>query len=142
MYKENEIKEYAIERIKEGLDYNPDYLKMDQGDLHHQLFNEDYYIIGHYTAQKWLGDKSFDIIGIVQDYEKNHFGEVTTDLSSAESVVNMYVYIVGEKLIFEDGIISDELERLSREIEEFQDIDNRMIIGSMEKNWKSSNEVK
>ena len=32
-------------------------------------------------------------------YLKDNFGEVTTDLSNSESVVNMYVYIVGEHIL-------------------------------------------
>ena len=44
-------------------------------------------------------DEAFNIIGIIKDYEKDNFGEVTTDLSDPEKVVNMYVYIVGEDIV-------------------------------------------
>jgi len=37
----------------------------------------------------------------VQQYEQDNFGEVTTDLSSSEAVVNMYAYIVGEAVVSE-----------------------------------------
>ena len=36
---------------------------------------------------------------IKKEYEEDNFGEVNTDLSSEESVVNMYTYIVGEHLL-------------------------------------------
>ena len=101
-YKENEIKEYAIETIKERLEYDKDYLDQDWSEIHHDLFNTDYYIIGTYEAKKWLDNKSFDVIGYIKDYENEIFGEVTTDLSSPESVVNMYTYIIWEELLEEE----------------------------------------
>ena len=98
-YKQEEIQEYLDDRIKESVDYDKDYLEKDRGDIHHQLFNEDYYMIGYYNCRKWLGDKAFEVIGIIKEYEEDNFGEVNTDLSSEESVVNMYTYIVGEHLL-------------------------------------------
>lgn len=69
-------------------------------DLQNYIFNEDYYIIGIYQAEKALSQYGvFDAIGEIQDYEKNEFGEVTTDLSSPEDVVNMLEYIVGDRVI-------------------------------------------
>ena len=98
-YKQDEIKEYAIEQIKESLKYDVDYLDNDFSDIHHDLFNTDYYIIGTYKAKKWLGDMAFDVIGDIKEYEENEFGELYTDLSDAEKVVNMWVYIVGEHIL-------------------------------------------
>jgi hypothetical protein len=46
-----------------------------------------------------MGDKAFEIIRTVKEYEENNFGEVTTDLSNPERVVNMYAYIVGEEVV-------------------------------------------
>ena len=37
-------------------------------------------------------------MNIIQGYENLHFGEVNTDFSEPENVVNMYVYIVGEEI--------------------------------------------
>ncbi len=99
MYKEREIKKYAEEQIKETLKYDKDYLNNDISDIHHDLFNTDYYLIYYSECNKWLGSHAFECIGIIQDYENDNFGEVTTDLSSSESVVNMYVYIVGEHIL-------------------------------------------
>tara|TARA_Y100001938_G_scaffold127551_1_gene180524 strand:- start:2604 stop:2936 length:333 start_codon:yes stop_codon:yes gene_type:complete len=110
MYKENEIKEYAEAQIKETLKYDNDYLDNDLYDIHHDLFNTDYYIIGIYQAKKWLGDMAFDVIGDIKEYEKNEFGELYTDLSDAEKVVNMYVYIVGEHIL--QDVINDIKERV------------------------------
>ena len=73
----------------------------EPSELHHEAFNEDYYIIGTYQATQWLGDRAFEVIDIIKDYEQSNFGEVHTDLSSPESVVNMYAYIVGEQVVYE-----------------------------------------
>ena len=70
-------------------------------DWHHLAFNEDYYIIGYYNADKWLEKhelNAFDAIDQVLEYEIAHFGEITTDVNS-EAVVNMLAYIYGEELI-------------------------------------------
>ena len=69
------------------------------GELHHEVYNTDYFIIGTYKAQQWMGDNAFNIIGIVKDYEIDNFGEVYTDLSDPEKVVNMFSYIAGEQVI-------------------------------------------
>ena len=94
-FKYNEIKEYFEDFIKE----NSNYLEEIGDDLHHECFNTDYYIIGTYQAKQWLEDQAFDIINIIKDYEQFNFGEVFTDLSEPEKVVNMYVYIVGEHIV-------------------------------------------
>ena len=41
------------------------------------------------------------LLEIIKDYELNNFGEITTDFSNSEQVVNMYVYIVGEEILEE-----------------------------------------
>ena len=105
MYKENEIKEYAQEQIKYHLKYDKDYLNNDLYDIHHDLFNTDYYIIGRYEAERWMKNRVFEIIGDIKQYEQCEFGECYTDLSDAEKVVNMYVYIVGECIL--EDVIND-----------------------------------
>ena len=105
-YKRDEIKEFLDERIEEMKEYDIKNLKqlIKDGDIHNEIFNTDYYIIGTYEAKKWLGDQAFDVIGIIKEYEEDNFGEVTTELDNPEKVVNMYVYIVGEDLINEGSI--------------------------------------
>jgi hypothetical protein len=73
----------------------------EPSEIHHEAFNQDYYIIGTYQATQWLGDRAFECIEIIKDYEQDNFGEVHTDLSSPEAVVNMYTYIVGEQVVCE-----------------------------------------
>ena len=98
-YKYQEIKEYFEDFIKE----NEEQIKEDNNfyeDLHHNCFNTDYYIIGTYKATQWLGDQVFNVIEYIKEYENNSFGEVTTDFSSPEDIVNMYVYIIGEEIVY------------------------------------------
>ena len=101
-FKQEEIKSYALDRIKELKDHGSFDQLVKDGDLHNEIFNTDYYIIGTFEAKKWLSDQVFDIIEYIKEYEQDNFGEVTTDLSSPEKLVNMYAYILGEKIIYED----------------------------------------
>lgn len=87
-------------------------------DLHHELFNTDYFIIGYYEAEQWLIKNVgiFAAIEEIKDYEQSNFGEVSTDLSSSEKVVNMYTYIKGEEILAECPTLQNKWnERLSEE---------------------------
>jgi len=95
-YKYDEIKSYFEDYIN---DMTKEEIKENIDDLHHDIFNTDYYIIGRYEAKKWLGDQVFDIIETIREYEEFNFGEVNTDFSEPEKVVNMYVYIIGEEIV-------------------------------------------
>lgn len=71
-------------------------------DLHNEVFNTYYYIIGTYEAKKALEKYGvFDAIKKVQTYEKDNFGEVYTDLSDPEKLINMLYYIIGEEVMLE-----------------------------------------
>jgi len=69
---------------------------------------EDYYIIGRYDSEQWLTNNIgiFNAIGIIIKYENDNFGEVLTDLSESERVVNMLIYIIVEELLNGCYIIS------------------------------------
>jgi len=98
---EMDIVHYAIDRMYEIVKYMDKDDTFDINELHHRLFNEDYFIIGYYKASEWLKKNdldAFDVIDYVQDYEKDTFGETTTKINS-ESMVNMYAYIRGEELL-------------------------------------------
>ncbi len=100
-YKYDEIKEYFDDFIKYNSEDDKSWIKENIDDLHFHAFNNDYYIIGSYKAKKWLSDEVFNVINIIKEYENDNFGEVNTDFSDAEKVVNMYVYIVGEHIVNE-----------------------------------------
>ena len=98
-YKYEEIKSHFEDFIND--ENNKDFIKNNLDDLHHEIFNTDYYIIGRYEAKKWLGDQVFNVIEIIREYEEFNFGEVNTDFSEPEKIVNMYVYIIGEQIVQE-----------------------------------------
>ena len=91
-----DVKDYIIDQLSSdvGLDQHIT-------DLHHYLLNENYFIIGYYKAEQWLKkDSIFNAIDKIKEYEQDNFGEVSTDLSSSESVANMLAYILGEEILF------------------------------------------
>ena len=101
-YKYAEIEEHFDEWLNETTQYHGYEWVMDNlDDLHHYAFNQDYYIIGTARAIEWMGSKSWDIINFVHSYEVDNFGELHTDLSDPEKLVNMYVYIIGEQIVAE-----------------------------------------
>ena len=95
-YKKDEIVGYFQDCLS---DYDKEWIEDNLDDIHHQIFNTDYFIIGTYQAKQWLGDMAFDVIDFIKEYEQSNFGEVFTDLSSPEKVVNMYAYILGEEIV-------------------------------------------
>ena len=103
--KELEMREEAkaaiIEALKDG--YSGYYC-----DLHNEVFNTDYYIIGTYQAKEALKEYDvFEALEKVQTYERDNFGEIYTDLSDPEKLVNMLYYIIGEEVLYE---IMDDIE--------------------------------
>ena len=78
-------------------------------EIHYEVFNTDYFIIGYYQAEQWLiaNGGIFNAIETIKDYENDNFGEVTTDFSSSEKVCNMFVYILGEEIINSLKVIQD-----------------------------------
>ena len=82
-------------------------------EIHHEVFNTDYFIIGYYQAEEWLKENIgiFNAIGIIKEYENDQFGELTTDVSSSESVVNMTAYILGDEIINSLDVISDNYDK-------------------------------
>lgn len=97
--KHEAMKEEAIEAIIEALEggYDDYYC-----DLHNEVFNTDYYIIGTHEAKEALREYDvFEAIELVQNYEKDNFGEVYTELSNPEKLINMVYYIIGDEVIAE-----------------------------------------
>ena len=86
----------------------------DSSELHQDAFNQDYYIIGTWKSEQWLGSMSFQVIGFIKDYEQDNFGEVCTDLSNPERIVNMFTYIIGEEIV-SCGDWKEKLEESNRE---------------------------
>jgi len=108
-YKREEITEHFDDWLVDTMQaQGHEWVKDNLDDLHHHCFNTDYYIIGTESAINWLGSYVFDIINFVKEYEQDNFGECTTDLTSPEKIVNMYVYIIGEEIVSNYRLEQDE----------------------------------
>ena len=117
-----ELKDYTIEGLEILKGTNP-----EASDVHHEIFNTDYFIIGYGRAEEWL-DKNvgaWEAIREIQEYEKFAFGEVYTDLSNSEKVCNMYAYIKGEEILNESKTLS-RLWNRKLDDEDLQDIINEL----------------
>ena len=112
-YKQEEIKNYILDNI--------DYFEGSRAeDLHHNLFNQDYYLIGYYQCSKWLGsaDNLLDVLNYVHEWEEFNLGEIQTktDINS-EKLVNLYVYCVGDEIFnnidysFEGNLTKKDIEK-------------------------------
>jgi len=100
-----ELAQDAIDKLNDGVGVG-----VYGCDLHNDLFNSDYFIIGYYESEKWLTANGgcFTLIGLVQDYETDNFGQVSTDLSSSEKVANMVAYIGGETVLSESDTLQNK----------------------------------
>tara|TARA_R100001530_G_scaffold10126_1_gene10066 strand:+ start:555 stop:920 length:366 start_codon:yes stop_codon:yes gene_type:complete len=117
-----ELKDYTIEGLEDLKGTNP-----EASEVHHEIWNTDYFIIGYAAAEEWL-DKNvgaWEAIREIQEYEKFNFGEVYTDLSSSEKVCNMYVYIQGLEILNESKTLS-RLWNRKLDDEDLQDIINEL----------------
>jgi len=117
-----DVKDYIIDQLNDDVGLNHHIC-----DLHHYLLNEDYFIIGYYKAEQWLKkDSIFNAIETIKEYEQSNFGEVSTDLSSSESVANMLAYILGEEILFNN----DTYNLFTRFHNEYLDEDKRDLLVS------------
>ena len=117
------MKAEALENIKECLQdgYNGTY-----SELHNEVFNTDYYVIGTELARDILNE--FDVfyaIGIVMEYEKEEFGEILTEMNDPEKLLNMLFYVIGDKVMLDIESISDHWD------EKANDATNEIIIAEI-----------
>ena len=117
-----DVKDYIIQQLNDdvGLDQHI-------SDLHHYLLNQDYFIIGYYKAEQWLKkDSIFNAIETIRDYEESNFGQVSTDLSSSESVANKLAFILGEEILYNN----DTYQLFNRFHNEYLSEDKRDLLVS------------
>ena len=91
------ILEYAIDQLDSevGLDA---YIE----DLHHYMFNMDYFIIGTYKASKFIGEDLGQILRVCIDFEKDMgiFDEsFYMTILEPEKVVNKLAYVIGYEIL-------------------------------------------
>ena len=78
----------------------------EASELHNEVLNNNYFIIGTYKAKQWLGDFIFEAIEKIKEYEEENFGEIYTDLSCPEKIANMLAYILGEEILHNCPVIN------------------------------------
>lgn len=89
-------------------------------DLHGEIFN-----YGVNADVKDLEEYGvFNVLGEIQEYEKENFGEVLTDLGNASAVADMFYYIKGEEFLFETLNFNRVLEEVSEDFFEVIDLWN------------------
>lgn len=92
---------FTTEEIKENIAETLEWYSGSYCDLHNEVFNTNYYIVGTATAKEAIEEYGvFNAIEKIQGYEMEYFGEVYTDLSEPEKVANMLYYILGEEFMF------------------------------------------
>lgn len=122
-----EARQAIVERLENGYE---GYLC----DLHNEAFNMDYYVCYYDEAVSILGDKVYDAIGYIVDYEKENFGEVNTDFFDPCAVVNMLWYIIGEEELAEIFEGCDEYGELWNE--EISETECKMLLAWLRDNHK------
>lgn len=98
------------EVIQHGIDLLDDLKgqEVEASELHHHLYNEDYFIIGTYQAKQFLEKfGTFDAIELVRQYEQDNFGETYTEVDP-EKIANMFAYIKGEEALQECETLSEK----------------------------------
>lgn len=106
------IKNWGLDRLKSGVGVDA------YGcDLHHELYNMDYYKVYTTDAKSELESYGvFDAIRAVKGYEESNFGECTTELYDPVKLCNMLAYIIGEDFLSESDHLCDECwDRLMNE---------------------------
>ena len=120
---EEKMKKDALNGIIETLEY----YSGEYCDLHNEVFNTDYYIIGDCSAKNTLGSYGiFDAQKKVKDYELGNFGETYTDITDPEKLVNMLYYIIGEKMLYNIDSFNENFNNVAN------DETNKEIISEIE----------
>ena len=102
-YKYDEIKQTLLDYIE-----NNDltlYKALQDDDLHFNVYNSDYFIIGYYNAEQWLINEhgtnyTFEVMSYVQEQEEETLGTIEK-ITDAERLVNLYAYWLGYEVIAE-----------------------------------------
>ena len=101
-----DVKEYILDQLKDALrhikeddSFSSGVTDCDGAELPNRFLNENYFIIGTRKAKQWLGAETFEAIETIQEYERDNFGETSTDISNPEKVANMLSYVLGYEIL-------------------------------------------
>lgn len=110
-------------------------------DLHSEVFN-----YGVNADVKDLEEYGvFNALGEIQEYEKDNFGEVLTDLGNASAVADMLYYILGDNFLNESLDFYRVLEEVSEALgleedlwnEEATEEVNKAIVKRLKEEFKN-----
>mgnify|MGYP003153714680 CR=1 FL=1 len=101
-YKYDEIKQTLLDYIEDNdLTLSK---ALEDDDLHFNVYNSDYFIIGYYNAEQWLieddRNHTFKVLEYVQEQEEETLGNIEK-ITDAERLVNLYAYWLGYEVIAE-----------------------------------------
>ena len=108
----------ALEMVLEEL--NNGY-EGEVSDLHNDVFDSDYYIIGTHAATEALEEYGlFKAIKKVKEYQELHFGEVFTDFSCPETLATDLSYVIAGEAYFDIESVNDNYDKsfLDEEVKE------------------------
>ena len=105
-----ELKEHLIDTVKE-------YPLTDQNidEAHYYAFNQDYYIVYHSRALAWLEKHYIDVLDVVDFIQRKQdemFGEPQEVPTDYQTIVNRFVYFLGDEITPHAETVTDFLELL------------------------------
>lgn len=105
-----ELKDHLIDTVKEYplTDENID-------EAHYYAFNEDYYIVYDSRAKAWLEKHNIDTleaIDFIQRKQDEMFGEPQEVPTDYQTIVNQFVYFLGDEITPHSETVTDFLQAL------------------------------
>lgn len=103
LHQRKQILEFAISNASYIAEHSPEKITLENScDLHDEIFNQQYFIIGRYNSTKFLGSHTFEFVDLIQEYLEDNYGsDYKFDFSDPEKIVNMGAYIIGLEIIEE-----------------------------------------
>lgn len=108
-----EIREQIRSEIKDMIS---DYENVYGCDLAHEMYNNDYYIIGTYKAKQELKKYFDDMCECIEQY-KEEFGVTYEDITDAEKLLTLLMLFVAQDVLSESETLNEHWdEQLSEEM--------------------------
>jgi len=92
------VSDYGIYRIEELEQKEIDKYLEDQ-ELHHYMYNEDYFIIYYYDGKKFINNEFFNMLELMLDYDDIEEELFKKNNLNESSFSNLFAYVVGNQLI-------------------------------------------
>ena len=98
-----EIRNLIKDEIKDMI---MDYEDVYGCDLAHEMYNNDYYIIGTYKARQFLKKYFDDMIECLEQYEEE-VGETYPDITNSEKLATLLALSVAEDVLCESKTLDE-----------------------------------